>query len=331
MRFDHFYIMRKTRYTFNTKTLAYEEHRVKISQKIFKFFLFLVTALAFSTVIVFLSYTFFSSPKERILKREIAEYELQYQILNDRLDQLQKLMDELALRDDDIYRVIFEAEPISKSIRQAGYGGIDRYAKLEGYDNSELLVSTTKKLDKIASEVYVQSKSFDEVYDMARNKEKMLASIPAIQPVSNIDLRRLSSYYGYRIDPIYKVSKFHAGVDFSAPQGTEIYATGNGKVSEASKSNMGYGNVIEIDHGYGYTTYYAHVRDVRVKKGDEVKRGQVIATVGNTGKSTAPHLHYEVKKNGRNVNPIYHFFNDLTPGEYETLLELAKLPSQTMD
>jgi len=323
--------MAKTRYTFNTSTLAYEEHKTKLVHKILKFFLFLVMALGLSTVIIFLSYTFFSSPKERILEREISEYQLQYQILNDRMDQMQSLVDEMAERDDDIYRVIFEAEPISKSIRQAGYGGIDRYSKLEGYDNTELLVATTKKLDKIASQIYVQSKSFDEVYEMARNKEKMLASIPAIQPVNNKDLKHLSSYYGYRIDPIYKVSKFHAGVDFSAPQGTEVYATGNGKVVKVEKSKTGYGNTIEIDHGYGYTTFFAHLREFKVRKGEEVKRGQVIGIVGNTGKSTAPHLHYEVKKNGRTVNPIYHFFNDLTPVEYESLLEISKLPGQSLD
>ncbi|HEY9114003.1 MAG TPA: M23 family metallopeptidase [Bacteroidales bacterium] len=323
--------MAKTRYTFNTSTLAYEEHKTKLVHKIFKSFLFVVTALGLSTVIIFLSYTFFSSPKERILEREIAEYQLQYQILNDRMDQMQKLVDEMAERDDDIYRVIFEAEPISKSIRQAGYGGIDRYSNLEGYNNSELLIATAKKMDKIASQIYVQSKSFDEVYEMARNKEKMLASIPAIQPVNNKDLKHLSSYYGYRIDPIYKVNKFHAGVDFSAPQGTEVYATGNGKIINAKKSKTGYGNTIEIDHGYGYTTFYAHLKEIKVRKGDFVKRGQVIGTIGNTGKSTAPHLHYEVKKNDRNVNPIYHFFNDLTPNEYEVLLEISKLPGQSLD
>jgi murein DD-endopeptidase MepM/ murein hydrolase activator NlpD len=265
------------------------------------------------------------------LEREIAEYQLQFQILNDRMGQMQTLLDEMAERDDDIYRVIFESEPISKSVRQAGFGGIDRYSKLEGYNNSDLLVSTTKKMDIIASQIYVQSKSFDEVYEMARNKEKMLASIPAIQPVNNKNLKHLSSYYGYRIDPIYKVSKFHAGVDFSAPQGTEVYATGNGKVIASEKSKTGYGNTIEIDHGFGYITFYAHLKDFKVRKGDEVKRGQVIGTIGNTGKSTSPHLHYEVKKNGRNVNPIYHFFNDLSPEEYDRLLELSKQPSQSLD
>lgn len=324
-------IMAKTRYTFNTKTLAYEELKLTPGQKILKFFLFLITAMALSAVLIFLAYTFMSSPKERMLDREIAQYELQYQIMNDRLRNMQGLMDELSERDDNIYRVIFEAEPIPKTVRQAGYGGVDRYAKLEGYNNSELLISTAKKLDRIASQVYVQSKSFDEVYDMAKNKEEMLASIPAIQPVFNLDLKRLSSFYGYRIDPIYKVTKFHRGVDFSAPQGTSIYAPGAGKVIKTKRSRKGYGNQIEIDHGYGYITFYAHIKDFKVKKGDIVKRGQEIATIGNTGKSTAPHLHYEVRKDGRAVNPIYYFFNDLTPEEYEKLLDLSKLPNQSLD
>ncbi len=323
--------MAKTRYTFNTKTLAYEEHKVTSGQRIFKSFLFLITALAFSALIIFFAYTFLSSPKERMLNREIAQYELQFDIMNDRLDQMQKLMNELSDRDDNIYRVIFEAEPIPKTVRQAGYGGIDRYAKLEGYNNSELLTSTAKKLDKIASQVYVQSKSFDEVYEMAKDKERMLASIPAIQPVHNLDLKRLSSFYGYRPDPIYKVKKFHRGVDFSAPQGTPIYAPGEGKVIKVKSSRKGYGNQIQIDHGYGYITFYAHIKDFKVKRGDIVKRGQEIATIGNTGKSTAPHLHYEVRKDGKAINPIYFFFNDLTPAEYEALLELSKLPNQSLD
>ena len=323
--------MAQTRYTFNTKTLAYEKHRRTLGQKIFRFVLFLTSTLAFSVVLIFLVYTFLGSPKERVLQREIAQYELQYQITNDRLAQMQNLMDELADKDDDIYRVIFEADPIPRSVRQAGYGGVDRYAKLEGYSNSELLIQTAKKLDNIASQVYVQSKSFDEVFELARNKEKMLASIPAIQPVSNVDLKRLSSYYGYRPDPIYKVKKFHAGVDFSAPQGTPIYATGEGVVVKTKRSRRGYGNTIEIDHGYGYNTFYAHIKEIKVKRGEKVKRGQIIATVGNTGKSTAPHLHYEVRKNNRTVNPIYYFFNDLSPNEYETLLDLSKLPNQSLD
>lgn len=323
--------MAKTRYTFNTKTLAYEQHRLTSGQRVLKAFLYLVSVLAFSIILIILTYSFFSSPKERIQARELEQYRLQVQIMNDRLDQMQKLMEELAERDDNIYRVIFEADPIPKSVRQAGYGGVDRYAKLEGYNNSELLISTAKKLDKIASEIYVQSKSFDEVFDMAKDKEKMLASIPAIQPVHNQDLKRLSSFYGYRPDPIYKVKKFHHGVDFSAAQGTPIYATGDGTIVIAKRSRRGYGNQVEIDHGYGYYTFYAHIKEILVKKGENVKRGQVIATIGNTGKSTAPHLHYEVRKNGHTVNPIYFFYNDLTPDEYEKLLDLSKLPNQSLD
>ena len=323
--------MAKTKYIFNNKSLSYEEAKTSSLQRIFKTLLFLITALAFSFAIIIISYTFFESPKERILKSEIAQYELQYEIMDDRLGNLQGLVDEMSDRDDNIYRIIFEAEPISKEQRQAGYGGIDRYAKLEGYNNSDLIIETSKKLDNLASELYVQSKSFDEVYEMARNKEKMLSCIPAIQPVNNIELKRLSSYYGYRIDPIYKIKKFHAGVDFSAPQGTPIYASAAGKVIKTQKSRRGYGNTVTIDHGYGYSTFYAHIKDINVKKGEKVTRGQIIGTVGNTGKSTAPHLHYEVRKNNRTINPIYYFFNDLSAEEFETLLTISKLPNQSLD
>ena len=323
--------MAKKKYIFNDKSLSYEVSKTSSMQRIFRALLFLITALAFSIALIIGSYTFFESPNERMLKSEISQYELQYQIMNDRLENLQGLVDEMADRDDNIYRIIFEAEPISVEERQAGYGGVDRYAKLEGYDNSELLIETARKLDALASQLYVQSKSFDDVYDMARNKEKMLACIPAIQPVNNKELKRLSSYYGYRIDPVYKIKKFHAGVDFSAPQGTPIYSSGAGTVIKTNRSRRGYGNTVTIDHGYGYSTFYAHIKDIKVKKGEKVSRGQIIATVGNTGKSTAPHLHYEVRKNNRTINPIYYFFNDLSPDEFETILTLSKLPNQTLD
>ena len=240
-------------------------------------------------------------------------------------------MDELENRDDNIYRVIFEAEPIPKSIRQAGIGGVDRYANLEGFAESKLLIETAKKLDKLKSEIYVQSKSFDEVFAMARNKEKMLASIPAIQPIRNIDMRRISSYFGYRIDPFYKVKKFHEGLDFSAPKGTPVHVTGDGRVVRVIRSNRGYGNEILVNHGFGYMTRYAHLSAFKVKKGQYVKRGQVIGLVGDTGKSTAPHLHYEVIKNHHPINPIDFFFNDLTPIEYSKMVELSKIPTQSMD
>jgi len=323
--------MAKTKYIFNDESLSYEKAKTTPLQRFFRVLLFIITAMASAFAIIFTSYTFFESPKERVLKSEVSQYELQYQIMNDRLNHLQGLVDEMADRDDNIYRIIFEAEPIPKSVRQAGYGGVDRYIGLEGYNNSELLIETAKKLDNIASELYVQSKSFDEVYEMARSKEKMLGCIPAIQPVNNKELKRLSSYYGYRIDPIYKVKKFHSGVDFSAPQGTPIYASGAGTIIRARHSKRGYGNTVAIDHGYGYVTFYAHIKDIKVKKGEKVARGQIIATVGNTGKSTAPHLHYEVRKNNRKINPIYYFFNDLSPDEFETVLSLSKLPNQSLD
>lgn len=323
--------MARTRYTFNTKTLAYEKHRATTGQKIVRAILYFISVLAFSILLIIGAYSFFSSPKERVLERELSQYRLQTKIMNQRLDKMQMLLNELADRDDNIYRVIFEAEPVPASIRQAGYGGVDRYAELEGYNNSEFLINTAKKLDKIASEIYVQSKSFDEVFKMAKNKVKMLASIPAIQPVSNKNLKRLSSFYGYRIDPIYKIKKFHQGVDFSAPKGTPVYATGEGRVIKAKHSRRGYGNQVEIDHGYGYETFYAHLSKFIVKKGEKVKRGQIIGYVGNTGKSTAPHLHYEVRKNNHAINPIYYFFNDLTPAEYDKLLDLSKLPNQSLD
>ncbi|MBU3927970.1 MAG: M23 family metallopeptidase [Bacteroidetes bacterium] len=323
--------MAKTKYIFNSKSLAYEEVRKSSGQKIANTFLFLITALAFSVGLTILAYTFTQTPRERMQKAELEQVKLQYSIMNDRLDKLQVLMKEMSDRDDNIYRVIFEAEPIPKTIRQAGYGGVDRYDQLDGYSNSELLIRTAKKLDVLASQMYVQSKSFDEVFEMARNKEIMLASIPAIQPVSNTNLKRLSSFYGYRIDPIYKINKFHAGVDFSAPRGTPIYSSGSGKVIRTSKASRGYGNTITIDHGFGYQTFYAHIQDIKVKIGEEVKRGQLIGTVGNTGKSTAPHLHYEVKKNGHTVNPIYYFFNDLSPDEFGLVLEQSNYSNQTLD
>ena len=294
-------------------------------------FSYIITTGAFALVFVVIAFNFFGSPKERMQKRELEYLKLQYQILSDRLESMQNLLADMQERDDNIYRVIFEADPIPATVRQAGYGGVDRYENLSGYNNSELVINTAKRLDKIASQLYVQSKSFDEVFELAKNKAEMLSSIPAIQPVKNTDMRRISSYFGVRTDPFYKVNKFHQGVDFSAPIDTEVFSTGDGKVVKLEKSKWGYGNTLEIDHGFGYVTKYGHLNDFKVRKGEKVKRGQLIATIGNTGKSTAPHLHYEVHKNGRAVNPIHFFFNDLSPEEYELIIELSAQPTQSMD
>jgi murein DD-endopeptidase MepM/ murein hydrolase activator NlpD len=287
--------------------------------------------LVFGMVVIVLAYNFMKSPREKVLLNELEQYKLQYKIMNDRMDKIQKVLADVQDRDDNIYRVIFEAEPIPSEIRKAGFGGVDRYEHLMRLDNSKIIANTAKRLDEITSQLVVQSKSYDEVFKLAKDKEKLIASIPAIQPVDFHDLRRVGSLFGYRTDPFYKVTKFHEGIDFTAAVGTPIYVTGDGVVSEAEYNSGGYGNKITINHGYGYETVYAHLSKIKVKKGQRVKRGEVIGSMGNTGKSTAPHLHYEVRKSGVPMNPIYFFFNDITPAEYQAMIELSKQPSQTLD
>jgi murein DD-endopeptidase MepM/ murein hydrolase activator NlpD len=323
--------MAKVRYQFNTKSLKIERVQVSFKERLKRWLSSLAFGLVFGVVVIILAYNFFSSPRERALKNELEAYKLQYKILNDRLNNLQTVLDDLQDRDDNIYRVIFEAEPIPASVRKAGYGGADRYSKLSSVSNSEIIENTAKKLDMITSQVYVQSKSFDDVFDMAKNKEKVIASIPAIQPLDFHDLRRIGSYFGYRTDPYYKVTKLHEGIDFTAAIGTPIYVTGDGVVTEAEINRGGYGMCIKVNHGYSYETFYAHMSRMKVKVGQKVKRGEIIGYVGNSGKSTAPHLHYEVHKGGIPINPIYFFFNDITPTEYQAMIEQSSRPSQTLD
>jgi murein DD-endopeptidase MepM/ murein hydrolase activator NlpD len=324
--------MSKVKYKFNKKSLTFDRVQTTMRKRLLYFFSHLSTGVVFAAVVLVVAYNFVDSPKEKAQKREIDQMKLQYQILNDQLDKVSKIVADLQDRDDNIYRVIFEAEPIPDAIRSAGIGGMDRYDAMKGYSNSDLVVETEKKMDRILGKLYVQSKSFDEVFNLARNKERMLVSIPAIQPVNNIDVKRIGSYFGYRMDPFYKVRKFHEGMDFSAAVGTEVYATGNGLVTNAGRDvEGGYGNEVRIDHGYNYRTVYAHLSRVFVKPGQKILRGQIIGYVGNTGKSTSPHLHYEVRKNGVPVNPIYFFFNDITAEQFQLMLELSARPSQTMD
>jgi murein DD-endopeptidase MepM/ murein hydrolase activator NlpD len=315
--------MGKNLYYFDQKTLQYEKVKPTIKNRLLRISSVLLSGLVFAALVLLIGYNFFSSPKELMQQREIDQYKLQQEIIDARLDRLENVAENLQDRDDNIYRVIFEAEPVAKEIRQAGIGGSDRYENLKGYKNSEILINTTRKLDHLSNQLYVQSTSFDEVFEMAKHMEDMAACIPAIQPISDKYKRRISSYYGYRIHPIYKRRVFHDGLDFSAPSGTEIYAAADGVIETASRSSYGYGNKIIIDHGYGYKTVYAHMSKFAVRRGKKVKRGQLIGYVGNSGLSTSPHLHYEVHRNGKKVNPIYYFFNDLSPEDYEEIISNA--------
>lgn len=323
--------MTNKKYIFNPQTLEYEEYKTSRKRKFWSVVLYLLSTSVTAFLIVVLIQNFFGSPTERMQAREIEYLKLQYDIMNDKIDNLDLLLGELEDRDDNIYRMIFEADPIPSSVRRAGYGGSNRYMVLDGYVNSDMVVNTAKRIDVLTSQLYVQSKSFDDIYEMAKNKSEMLSCIPAIMPVKGTDIYRISSHYGHRTDPFYKVTKFHSGIDFSGPVGLGIYATGDGVVAKVEKNKSGYGNNIIVDHGYGYKTRYAHLSSIKVTKGEKVKRGQEIGTLGNTGKSTAPHLHYEVIKNNKAVNPINFFYNDLTPEEYDKILELSQHPSQTMD
>lgn len=321
--------MGKDKYLFNTTSLQVEKVRESFRDKVRTYFRFILAGALISTLLLITGFLFIDSPKEKALRREIRQYELQYQLINDRLDVLTAVMEDMQERDDHIYRVIFEAEPIPRAVREAAVGGTDRYARFEGYDNTRLISSTMQRLDQMARQLYVQSRSYDEVFEMALNKADMLAAIPAIVPIAN-GTERLMSGFGHRIHPIYKTLRMHTGVDFTAPTGTPIYATGNGVVVRAYRNNHGYGRMVLIDHGYGYQTLYAHMSQIDVRQGQQVVRGEVIGLVGSTGISTAPHLHYEVIRNGRKVNPVNYFFNDLSPEEYEYIIEVASRVNQSL-
>lgn len=323
--------MPKAKYYLNTQSLKYEKVVIPFRKKFFRLFGWFATAGVFSVLVVLIAYSYLDSPKEKQLKREISDLALQYEILQRRVDQADAVLNELESNDDNIYRVIFEADPIPASVRQAGYGGVNKYRELEGYSNSELLIATTKKIDRLTRQLYIQSKSHDEIFALAKNKTQMLASIPAIQPLSNKDLTRIASGFGYRIHPIYKTSIMHTGLDFTAPAGTEIYATGNGIVEKVEYEGRGYGNNVIIKHGYGYQTLFGHMSRVKVRTGQKVNRGDVIGFVGNTGTSTGPHLHYEVIKNDKKINPVNFFYNDLTPEEYEKMLIISSQQNQSFD
>lgn len=323
--------MAKIKYKFNPEKLVFEKFRHTTKDWLLRILGVLSTFIFSFFLIYLLAFKFLDSPKEKVLRSELKNFELNYKLLENKIENLEDVIDELESRDKNIYRTIFEAEPIPTSVRNAGYGGIEKYKELEGYNNSELIIETTKKVDKLSKKLYILSKSFDEITKLANNRDELIASIPAIQPVSNKGLSMVASGFGYRIDPIYRVPRMHTGLDFAAPRGTPVFATGDGIIIEAKTTYGGYGNEIVISHGYGYQTLYAHLSGFNVRSGQKVKRGDKIGYVGSTGKSTAPHLHYEVIKNGYKVNPVFFFYNDLSPAEYEKMLKLAEQAHQSLD
>ena len=323
--------MPNSRYKYNPESLSFDKIKLGFRAMLLRALAYFVGSLIVALIYYVLFAIFFDSPKEKALLREIDQLTLQYDLIQREMTELEIIVGQLQETDDNLYRTIFEAEPIPVTLRAGGVGGVNRYKELEGYNSSDIVVETTKKLDKIRKKIYIQSKSFDELIALAKTKEEMIGAIPAILPISNKDLTRTASGFGPRVHPIYKIIKFHAGMDFTAPTGTEIYVTGNGVVASVQSSKRGLGNHIIINHGYGYSTLYAHLDRFNVRAGQKIQRGDVIGYVGNTGLSIAPHLHYEVKLNGKNVDPVNYYFNDLTPEEYERMIEIASKTGQSFD
>lgn len=323
--------MSKIKYYFNTKSLTYEQVQLKFWDRFKKALTYVATGLVFAAITMLIAYNFFSSPKEKRLKREIEQLNYQYEVLDQRLMQMNVVLSDIQERDNNIYRTIFEAEPINNQTNSKNLVSAERYRYLDNFDNSQLVIETTKKFDLLSKQMYSQSLSFDEVVKLARNKKVLLASLPAIQPISNKTLKQMASGFGYRIHPIYKTQDFHPGIDFSASQGTPIYATGDGVIERADNLVQGYGNHIVINHGFGFETLYGHMSKFAVRAGKKVKRGEIIGYVGSTGLSTAPHVHYEVIKNGEKINPINYFYNDISPAQYQQLIELASRANQSFD
>ena len=325
--------MNKRKYFYDPETLSYIPIEVNNSIKISNLLLFLISSFLFGLIILFvlLNTSFVNTPQELLLKRELQNYELQFELLNRRVSQMQNVLTNIEDRDNNIYRVYFEANPIPEEQRLAGFGGINRYKDLEGFDNSNLIVKTTKKIDILTKQLVIQSKSLDEIQTLAEKKEGLLSSIPSIQPIQNKDLKRMASGYGWRTDPFTKKRRRHYGMDFSAVKGTPIYASGNGIVKRADNRSAGYGKHIRIDHGFGYVSLYAHLDKYKVRRGQSVKRGELIGYVGNSGRSVAPHLHYEILKDGKKINPINFYYGNLSPEEYHALLLQASQENQALD
>ena len=322
--------MAKVKYYYDADTLSYRKIDVKKSEYYKKtvFGVLAVLLIAFIGFIIFSQ--FLMSPNERAINRENENLKLNLDLFSKRIAESSAVLNQLQERDNNIYRMYFEANPIPNEQRKAGFGGVNRYKSLEGYDNSKMIKQLTKDIDILSKQLVIQSKSLDEIVILAKEKEKMLAAIPAILPVKLVDLTRMASGYKWRMHPILKIRKFHKGMDFTAPTGTPIYASGNGKVIRSSRSAT-YGRVVYINHGYGYTTIYAHMSKIKAKRGQNVKRGDLIGYVGNTGRSVSAHLHYEVRKNGKALNPINFYYGDLTPAQFAAMQKASEEEGQSYD
>ncbi|MDG1884858.1 MAG: M23 family metallopeptidase [Flavobacteriaceae bacterium] len=325
--------MSKVKYYYDPETLSYRPIGVTNKNRISNFVLFILSSflLGLFSLLILLNSDWINTPAEMAQKRLIQNYELQFDILNKKLTQIESVVDNIEERDNNLYRVYFEASPIPEAQRRAGFGGVNRYKDLEGYDNSELIINTSKRLDILSKQTVVQSRSLDEIERLASNKAALLEAIPSIQPIKNKDLTRMASGYGYRNDPFTKKRRFHWGMDFTAKKGVPVYATGNGVVKRADNRASGYGNHIRIDHGFGYVSLYAHLSKYNVRRGQKVKRGDLIGFVGNTGRSAGPHLHYEIFKDKKRINPLNFYYGNLSQKEFDVLVTQAKQENQSMD
>lgn len=325
--------MSKVKYYFDQETLSYRPVKATSKNRISNIVLFVLASFFFGVtcLLILLNSDVINTPSEIVQKRTLKNYELQFDILNKKLTQLEAVVSNVEERDNNLYRVYFEASPIPEEQRRAGFGGVNRYKDLEGYDNSDLVINTAKRLDILTKQTVVQSRSLDEIERLAANKAALIEAIPTIQPVKNKDLTRIASGFGYRSDPFTKARKMHFGMDFTAKRGTPVYATGNGVVKRADSRSSGFGKHIRIDHGFGYISLYAHLSKYNVRRGQKVKRGDIIGFVGNTGRSAGPHLHYEIIKDNKKINPLNFYYGNLSPEEFEALLTQSKQENQSLD
>ncbi|MFT5253401.1 MAG: murein DD-endopeptidase MepM/ murein hydrolase activator NlpD [Flavobacteriales bacterium] len=325
--------MAKVKYYYDSENLAYRKINVKKRKKFGFVILFLVASALFGVLsfVVLLNTPYFETPKDRLLEREIANLKLNYAVVDKKIDQLDVVIEAIEERDNNLYRTYFNTAPIPEEERKSGFADVNRYKELEGYDNSKLVLTTTKKVDILTKELAIQSKSLDYILKLAKEKNKLLSAIPAIQPVRNENLKHMASGFGYRTDPFTKARKMHEGMDFTAKKGTPVFATGDGIITEANDRASGYGNHIVIRHGYGYETLYAHLSKYNCKTGQKIKRGDIIGLVGSTGRSEAPHLHYEVHKNGKVVNPLNFYYGNISAVEYVAISKQANQENQSLD